>query len=272
MLRVYFVSDHTGITAEMLGRSLLSRFEGLEARTITRAFIDSAAKARALTGEIDALEEPPLVVSSIALPDVRTEVKQADALVLDLFEPFLERLEAFLQRAPSERAGTFHGLRDLARYQARIDAVEYALGTDDGLGTSRYDTADVILLGVSRVGKTPTCLYLAMHYGVYAANYPIDADDLGHFDMPKSLQPFAGRLYGLTIDPIRLQHIRQARRGRSDYATLERCRRELSGTEALFRQYGLPCANVTTLSVEEIAAGIMQDERLPLARRRTRRL
>ena len=272
MLQVFFVSDHTGITAEMLGRSLLSRFEGLDARTVTRAFTDTVDRAEAVVAEIEASDGPVLVVSSITLPEVRARIEATDALVLDLFGPFLDRLESFLGQPATERIGTFHGLRDLSRYQARIDAVEYALGTDDGLGAKRYDTADLILLGVSRVGKTPTCLYLAMTYGVYAANYPVDADDLERSELPRSLQPYVGRLYGLTIDPVRLQHVRQARRGRSDYASLERCRLEVAGAEALFRQYGLPYANTTTLSVEEIAAGILQDARVPAARGRARGL
>lgn len=272
MLRVFFVSDHTGVTAEMLGSSLLARFEDLEARLVTRAFVDSVAKARAVVDEIGGAGGPALVVSSIALPEVRAELERADALVLDLFAPFLDRLAGFLGQAPTERVGTFHGLRDLARYQARIDAVEFTVGTDDGLGTRHYDRADVILIGISRVGKTPTCLYLAMQYGLYAANYPLAEDDFEGRALPAPLRSYRERLYGLTIDPLRLHQVRRSRRDRDDYASFERCRFEVERSEALFRRYGLPHANTTAQSVEEIAAGLLQDERLELRRGRTREL
>ena len=272
MLRVYFVSDHTGVTAEMLGRSLLSRFDDLEARLVTRSFIDSVDKARLLVEEINRSEQPALVVSSISQAEVRSQVEEAEALVLDLFGAFLEPLASFLGREPHQRIGSFHGLRNIARYQERIDAVEYAVGTDDGLGTNNYDKADVILVGISRVGKTPTCLYLAMHYGLYAANYPLADEDFERHDLPVPLKPYREKLYGLTIDPLRLQQIREARRGGSEYASLQRCRYEVARAESLFRLVGLAYTNTTVVSVEEIAAGLMQDDRLELRRGRTREL
>ncbi|MEX2535128.1 MAG: pyruvate, phosphate dikinase/phosphoenolpyruvate synthase regulator [Trueperaceae bacterium] len=272
MLQVYFVSDHTGVTAEMLGRSLLSRFDELEARLVTRSFIDSVDKARVLVAEINRSEHQALVVSSISLVEVRAEIEQSGALVLDLFGAFLDQLASFLKRDPHQRVGSLHGLKNIARYQERIDAVEFAVGTDDGLGTKYYDRADVILVGISRVGKTPTCLYLAMHYGLYAANYPLADEDFERHDLPVPLQPHRERLYGLTIDPLRLQQIREARRGGGEYASLPRCRFEVARSEALFRQLGLAHTNTTVVSVEEIAAGLMQDDRLELRRGRTREL
>lgn len=272
MLKVYFVSDHTGVTAEMLGRSLLSRFDDLEARLVTRSFIDSVEKAQLLVEEISNGEQPSLVVSSISLVEVRNQIERSEALVLDLFGAFLEPLASFLDREPHQRIGSFHGLRNIARYQERIDAVEFALGTDDGLGTNNYDKADVILVGISRVGKTPTCLYLAMHYGLYAANYPLADEDFEKHDLPMPLRPHRARLYGLTIDPVRLRQIREARRGGSEYSSLRRCRFEVARAESLFRLVGLAHTSTTVLSVEEIAAGLMQDERLELKRGRTREL
>ncbi len=270
-LQVFFVSDHTGVTAEMLGNSLLARFEGLAARLRTRSFIDSVEKADALVREIERAEGPRMVLTSISRPEVRHRLERADALVMDLFEPFLGKLAAFLHREPHDQVGSLHRLRNLARYQERIEAVEFAVGTDDGLGTDHYPRADVILIGVSRVGKTPSCLYLAMHYNLYAANYPLTDEDLDLHELPKALRAHRERLYGLTIDPLRLHQIREARRADSDYSSLERCRWEVAQAEALFRRARLPFANTTVRSVEEIAAGLMQEERLEL-KSRTREL
>ncbi len=271
-LQVYFVSDHTGVTAEMLGRSLLARFEGLAASLRTRSFIDSVEKADALVREIEAAKGPRMVLTSISRTEVLRRLERADALVMDLFEPFLGKLSAFLQREPHDHVGSLHKLRNLARYQERIEAVEFAVGTDDGLGTDHYDRADVILVGVSRVGKTPTSLYLAMHYDLYAANYPLTDEDLDSNELPKALRPHRERLYGLSIDPLRLHQIRESRRAASDYSSLARCRLEVAQAEALFRRLRIPFANTTVRSVEEIAAGLMQDERLELRKGRTREL
>lgn len=271
-LQVFFVSDHTGVTAEMLGRSLLSRFEGLAASLRTRSFIDSVEKADAVVKEIELAEAPRLVIMSISRSEVRDRIEHADALVMDLFEPFLGKLATLLRREPHDHVGSLHKLRNLARYQERIEAVEFAVGTDDGLGTDHYDRADVILVGVSRVGKTPTSLYLAMHYDLYAANYPLTEEDLDLHELPGALRPHRERLYGLTIDPLRLHQIRESRRAASDYASLVRCRQEVAQAESLFRRHRLPFANTTVSSVEEIAAGLMQDERLELRKGRTREL
>lgn len=271
-LQVYFVSDHTGVTAEMLGRSLLARFEGLAASLRTRSFIDSVEKADALVREIEAARGPRMVLTSISRSEVLRRIEGADALVMDLFEPFLGKLAAFLHREPHAHVGSLHRLRNLARYQERIEAVEFAVGTDDGLGTDHYDRADVILVGVSRVGKTPTSLYLAMHYDLYCANYPLTDEDLDLHELPKALRAHRRRLYGLTIDPLRLHQIRQSRRADSDYSSLKRCQWEVAHVEELFRRNRIPFANTTVRSVEEIAAGLMQDERLELRKGRTREL
>lgn len=271
-MQVYFVSDHTGVTAEMLGRSLLARFEGLAASLRTRSFVDSVEKADTVVREIELTEGPRMVLTSISRPEVLHRIERADALVMDLFEPFLGRLASFLHRQPHEHVGSLHRLRNLARYQERIEAVEFAVGTDDGLGTDHYDRADVILIGVSRVGKTPTSLYLAMHYDLYAANYPLTDDDLDLHELPEALRAHRERLYGLTIDPLRLHQIRESRRAASDYSSLARCRYEVAQSEALYRRTRMPFANTTVRSVEEIAASLMQDERLELKKGRTREL
>jgi [pyruvate, water dikinase]-phosphate phosphotransferase / [pyruvate, water dikinase] kinase len=254
-VQVFFVSDHTGVTVEVLGRSLLARFTGLQATLVTRPFVDDVDKAGRLVAELARCEAPPVVFTSITAPEVLAVVRGAPALVLDVVEPFLGRLAVHLGRDPVAEIGTFHAVRDAARYQARIAAVEFSLATDDGLGAGRYGQAELILVGVSRAGKTPTSLYLAMHHGLFVANYPLTSDDGD--DLPPTLTPHVERLYGLSIDPERLQQIRRERRADGDYASLAACRRDVARAERLFRRYELPVVNTTVLSVEEIAARIL---------------
>jgi [pyruvate, water dikinase]-phosphate phosphotransferase / [pyruvate, water dikinase] kinase len=257
MHQVFFVSDHTGVTVEVLGRSLLARFAGLDARLATRPFVDSVEKARHLVEELGRAPQPPIVFTSITAPEVLAEVRRARALVLDVVEPFLGRIAEHVGQEPQIEVGAFHAVRDVARYQRRIAAVEFALATDDGLGVQHYGDAEIILVGVSRAGKTPTSLYLALHHGVSAANYPFTTDDGEDAELPTVLRPHRERLFGLTIDPERLQQIRRERRPEGAYASIERCRRDVALAEAIFRRHGVPTVNTTVLSVEEIAARIL---------------
>ncbi len=261
MHHVYLVSDHTGVTVDVLGRSLLARFGGLETQLHTRPFVDSLAKAKALAEELRQAPGSSVVFTSIALPEVRAELVGLPLLVLDIFEPFLGRLGQHFGQEAESKVGALHAVRDAARYQARIAAVDFALATDDGLGVQHYGRADIILVGVSRAGKTPTSLYLAMHHGVYAANYPFTPEDElepgAPLPLPAPLRPHRARLFGLTIDPQRLQQIRRERRPDGRYASLERCKADVAAAEALFRQHRVPVVNTTVLSVEEIAARVL---------------
>lgn len=260
MQQVFFVSDHTGVTVEVLGRSLLARFGGLQARLTTRPFVDTVPKARAVVEELRRLDGPAVVFTSIALPDVSAALADAPGLVLDVTAPFLGRLADHFGTAPQEQVGAFHRVRDVGKYQARIAAVEYALSTDDGLGVGHYGQAELILVGASRAGKTPTSLYLALHHGVFVANYPLTFDDDERAELPDVLRPHRDRLFGLTIDPVRLHQIRRERRPEGSYASMERCRRDVAMAEAVFRRYDVPSVNTTALSVEEIAARILHLE------------
>ncbi len=258
---VFFVSDHTGITAEVLGHSLLVRFEGLGFRYVTRPFVDSLDKAAGVVEEIKAAARSgarPVVFSTLSDPTMLAGLNESDALLFDVFAPYMARLERELGRASSKRVGRSHGIVDLASYQMRIDAVDFALTTDDGLGTTQYQRADIILVGASRVGKTPTCLFLALQYGVRASNYPLAEEDFERSDLPEALSPYRNKVFGLTIDPLRLHGIRKKRRAGSVYASLERCDYEVREAERLFRSRNIRFLNTTTASVEEIAATIMQ--------------
>jgi [pyruvate, water dikinase]-phosphate phosphotransferase / [pyruvate, water dikinase] kinase len=257
---VFFVSDQTGVTAETLGHSLMTQFEGLEFRPVTLPFVSSLDKAQEAVRRINraGAEEGlrPIVFSTLVQDDLREVVVTANALFLDLFSTFVGPLERELDTRSTHRAGRAHGMADLAAYTTRINATNFALANDDGSGGD-YALADVVLVGVSRVGKTPTCLYLALQYGVFAANYPLTEDDLEAGRLPARLEPFRAKLYALTIKPERLQQIRSERRPESRYASQQQVQYELRTAEALFARYALPWLNTTECSIEEIASRIL---------------
>jgi hypothetical protein len=258
----FLVSDHTGISAEVLARALLAQFGGLDLRKITLPFIYSAERVEEVLAAIDRARQEdgarPLVFSTLINPQLREQLQGADALVLDFFEPFIGRIEAELSQRSSQRVGGAHSFVAGPVYQRRIDAVHFALSTDDGLRCEHYDVAEVIVVGVSRSGKTPTCLYLALNYGIHAANYPMTEEELGQARLPEPLRPYVSRLCGLTIDPYRLHQIRQERRPDSRYAAIDSCRREVKLAEGLFQRYRIPSVDTSAASVEEIATTVME--------------
>lgn len=254
---VFIVSDHTGLTAENMARSLLSRFEGSQFRFEHRPFTDTPAKMQAVLREVAAVQPSrPLVFSSLTNPEYVQQMMAAGALVCDLFAPFLGILEAELGAA-SHQIGQLHSIRDPHLYQNRMDAVEFSLATDDGLNPQRYPWADVIVMGVSRAGKTPTSLFLALQHGLRAANYPLTDADLETTELPADLRPFRERLFGLTIEPQRLHHIRTQRRPGSPYASLDRCQYEVKRALWLYQGHGIPVFDTTRSSVEEITSSIL---------------
>ena len=259
---VFFVSDSTGITAETLGHALLAQFETLDFSQVTIPFVADEEQAYEAVRQIEAAGaedgQRPIVFSTLTNPRHGEILREADALILDFFSVFIHPLEIELNRGSSHAMGRFHGLVDRASYDSRIDAMDYALDHDDGGGVRHYAQADVILVGVSRSGKTPTCVYLALHFGLRAANYPMTEEDLDAGDLPALLQPHRERLFGLTIVPDRLRQIRSERRPNSRYASLSRCRKEVAEVEAMFRRERIPYIDTSGSSIEEIASKILQ--------------
>lgn len=257
---VFYVSDGTGITAETIGHSLLTQFADTRFVTDRIPFVDSPERAREVAERIRATGlshgARPIVVNSCIDPQLSALVGESGALMLDVFAPFIEPLEAELGQIRQSRVGQAHGIADFETYHRRINAMNYALTHDDGIAIN-YDEADLVLVAVSRAGKTPTCVYLALHYGVRAANYPLTDEDLEHDRLPARLRGHRGKLFGLTIDPVRLQQIRQERRPNSHYAKLETCRHEVSAAEALFRAERIPVLSTTHTSIEEISSKVL---------------
>ncbi len=260
---IFFVSDGTGITAEMLGHSLLSQFEDIQFNQETIPFVDTADKAQIALDRIAQAARSgngrPIVFTSLVNPVVRARLRTADALVLDFFETFIDPLEIELGQISTHTIGRSHSATDKKEYQHRIEAVNFALAHDDGQSNRELAKADVILVGVSRSGKTPTSLYLALQFGVRAANYPLIPDDFDRNALPSALMPFRQKLFGLTIMPERLAEIRNERRPNSKYAELANCRREIEKAESLMRREGVRWLNSTTKSIEEISTTILQE-------------
>lgn len=258
---VFFVSDRTGITAEALGRSLMSQFDGAGFRQVTLPFIGTVDKAKEAVERINAAGREdgtrPLVFSTFVEDELRSVLRSSQALFLDFFDAFIGPLERELGIKSSHAAGKAHANADDAAYVTRIDAINFALANDDGITTRHYPKADVVLVGVSRSGKTPTCLYLALQYGIYAANYPLTEDEMERGHLPEALLPHKPKLYGLTINPMRLQQIRQERRPDSRYASPDQVTYEVQRAETWFQAAGIPYINTTHPSIEEIATTIL---------------
>jgi hypothetical protein len=248
---VFCVSDHTGVTVEAVAKSVLAQFPALEFSLITLPFIDSPEKARSALAQIAATPDA-LVFSTLTDPTLRAVLRDSRASLFDAFDLIVPAVETALGQTATPSGGHTHGMAN--NYESRMDAVNFSLALDDGLQPQRLDQADLILVGVSRVGKTPTALYLALQYGLRVANYPLTPDDLEHGSLPDILLANLPRLRALTLSAERLAAIRQARYPDSRYATLQQCRDELAAAERLFARHALPVLDTTRMSVEEIAA------------------
>lgn len=263
---VFFVSDGTGITAETLGSTLLTQFEGFEFHQTALPFITTAEKARSTVDYINHVAESsasrPLVFSTTVSDEVRAELRKANALFLDLFDSFVHNIEEELGTKSTHAQGRAHGMRDRRKYNDRIAAMNYAMEHDDGQSTRDLARADIILVAPSRCGKTPTTLYLAMQHGLFATNFPLTPDDLETLRLPQSLQGHEAKLFGLTSDAERLAAVRGERRPGSKYASLAQCAYELRQVEQLYRRYNIPYIDSATKSVEEIATVVMQEKNL----------
>ena len=264
---VFLVSDSTGITAERLAQSLLTQFQDVDFDIRTMRYTDTTEKVTEACRQIDLAargsQNKPIVISTLVSGQLRACLYQANAHILDVMGSFLGPLEDILGKRATPTVGLTHGQGQQDTYKQRMDAITYALLHDDGGILAHYNRADIILIGVSRSGKTPTSVYLAMQYGLYVANYPLVEEDLESGELPRALQPYHDKLFGLTILPERLHNIREERRPGSEYASMARCQHEIRQAEALYRQQRLPVCDVSRLSVEEIATRILQQMGIP---------
>ncbi|NYT36695.1 kinase/pyrophosphorylase [Allopusillimonas soli] len=260
---VFVVSDSTGITAETFSNSVLSQFEQIHFEVIRIPFIDSPDKAEAAAERINRCateqNERPLVFSTLVNPASADKIRAANCTFLDLFGTFVRHIEAALGTKSNHSVGRSHMGGLSKQYHARIEAINFSLAHDDGQFIHGLEQADVILVGVSRCGKTPTSLYLAMQYAVKAANFPLIPEDFQRGSLPKALAPYRKKLFGLSIQPERLAEVRNERRPNSEYASLKQCRFEVAEAERLMRMKNIPCVSTTTKSIEEISTKVLEE-------------
>jgi len=260
---VFFISDGTGITAETFGNAILAQFE-MQPRHVRLPFIDSVDKAHQAVRQINHTAElegkKPIVFTTLVNMEVLKVIQDGcQGMLLDMFGTFVHPLETELGIKSHHRVGRFSDVSKSKAYHDRIEAINFSLAHDDGQSNRDLQGADVILVGVSRSGKTPTSLYLAMQYGLKAANYPLIPEDFERRQLPPALEPHRKKIFGLSIQPERLREIRNERRPNSRYASLENCRMEVSEAEAMMRRAGIRWLSTTTKSIEEIATTILQD-------------
>lgn len=257
---MFFISDGTAITAETMGHSLISQFPKVTFQQVRLPFVDNEAACREAVAAIDGASErdgaPAFVINTIVNQDLGAIIATSSGVVLDLFGTFVTTLEDALGMRHQPAVGQAHGLTNVDKYEGRMDATHYAISHDDGVSVDFKD-ADLILVGVSRSGKTPTCLYMALHFGVRAANYPLTPEDLDHMRLPPFLRRYKYKIVGLDIDPVRLAQIRETRRPGSRYASLRQCRQEVESAQSLLRVEGVPMFETTHSSVEEISSRVL---------------
>jgi [pyruvate, water dikinase]-phosphate phosphotransferase / [pyruvate, water dikinase] kinase len=260
---VFFISDGTGITAETFGNAILAQFE-MKARHVRLPFMDTVDKAHQAVRQINHAGvvdgEKPIVFTTLVNMEVLKVIQEScQGMLLDMFGMFVNPLENELKIKSNHRIGRFSDASKSKEYQDRIEAINFSLAHDDGQSNRDLEQSDVILVGVSRSGKTPTSLYLAMQYGLKASNYPLIPEDFERRQLPPALMPHRAKIFGLTIQPERLSEIRNERRPNSKYASLENCRMEVSEAEAMMRRTGIRWLSTTTKSIEEISTTILQE-------------
>lgn len=258
MRKVFYISDGTAITAEILGHAVLSQFD-IEFEQITIPFVETQEKATEVAQQINDSyfeQQIPLVFHSIVDEDIRQIINSTDCISYDFLNTFVAPLEQQLGVKAAPKTHRTHGIANQA-YAARIDAINYSLDNDDGISLKHLDNAEIVLVGVSRCGKTPSSLYLAMQFGIATANYPFICEDMENLKLPPELKKHKDKIFGLTIDPFRLHEIRTQRRANSQYASLRQCRAEVKEVEMLYRRERIPFIDTTKHSVEEITAKIL---------------
>lgn len=259
---IFYISDGTGITAETLGHSLITQFEKLEVESITIPYVDTEEKAKLAVERINnaykKYNTPPLIMATIISDKIRKIISSSQGNLFEFFSIFLQPLSNILKQPYTHLTGRSHGVFDQKNYKARLNAISLSLTCDDGMGLNHYNEVDIILIGPSRAGKTPTCLYLALQFGLKAANYPLIDGDLTKISTPEFIVEQHQKIFGLLIDPSRLRLVRQERAKNSKYSSETQCIWEINKIEKFYKVNNIPYMNVTNLSIEEIATKALE--------------
>lgn len=263
---VFFLAGGTGISAETLGNLMLAQFPSLRFARRKIPFITTVEQARAVVAELDAAmtdSVTALAFSTVSDEEIRQELQKTECAFIDLFGSHLDTVERVLHVNATHGVAALHGVGDTRRYDLRMKAIEFAMEHDDGASLRNLDQADLILVAPSRCGKTPTSMYLALQHGLKVANYPLVPEDFDSDGLPRPIKDLGAKCFGLLSTAARLSQVRGERRPGSTYASLAQCSFELRRAEALYRTHRIPSINSASMSVEEMAAVIMQSSRLP---------
>lgn len=257
---IYYVSDSTGILAETLGRALTCQFPAISFTEHTFPFITTVEEAQQTLEQI--LRESsglrPVIFSTLMNPDVRDIFDHANVEFFDGFASHLNRLADCLEAKPLRVPGYTHHQED-TELDARVEAINYCMAHDDGSKPNEYDQADVIILGVSRAGKTPVSVYLATHMGIKTANFPLTTEYLSTYHLPDQIIKNKDRAVGLMATPEILHQIREKRYSNSNYAKISTCREEVQQAQQTFLKYNIPYISSSKKSIEEISAQICKE-------------
>ncbi|MCA1780758.1 MAG: pyruvate, water dikinase regulatory protein [Dermatophilaceae bacterium] len=262
---MFFIAGGTGISAETLGNLILNQFPSVEFTRRKIPFITTTEQASEVVAEIDsALTNgvTPLVFSSVADETLRSVLRTTRCAFIDLFGSQLDVVERVLHVNASPNVPALHGLGDIKRYEQRMKAVEFSLEHDDGASLRNLQAAELILIAPSRCGKTPVSLYLALQHGIRVANYPLVEEDFLSADLPNPIRAYPERCFGLLSTPARLSQVREERRPGSRYSSLHQVSYELRRAEEMYRSHRIPSLNSAAMSVEEMAAIIIQTTRV----------
>ena len=257
---VYYVSDSTGILATNLGQALICQFPEISFHEEKLPFIKTIADAEKTINYIlkQSTGRRPIIFSTLVSPKLRAIFNHPEVELFDVCDAFLERLEHCLEAKALGLPGYSRHVDD-GSMTRRVEAIHYCLGHDDGTKFDEYNEADVILVGVSRSGKTPVSVYMATHMGLKAANYPLTTQNLDQYTLPDGLRNNRKKAVGLTIAPEILSAIREKRYPNSNYAKRSTCIQELQQAQQIFQKYKIPVINTSGRSIEELATQISQE-------------
>ena len=259
-LHLHLLSDSTGETLEMVASACLAQFDTVETLRHSHAMVRSEGRLDRVLDDVEA--RPGLVLYTVVDPAIRRDLerkcRQRKIHAVSVLDPVIDALAAVSGAQAKGRAGRQHALD--AAYFARVDAIQFTIAHDDGVGTENWEEADIVLAGVSRTSKTPTSIYLA-NRGYKVANIPLVPES----PPPPSLFGLKHPLViGLTANPERLVQIRRNRllslnqAPETDYVDIEAINGELAFARRLFADQGWPVIDVTRRSIEETAVAIVR--------------
>ena len=257
---LHLVSDSTGETVNTIARACIVQFEGVEVEEHIWPMVRTKKQLEDICAEIEA--EPGLVMFTLLDGALRNQLQSFCRGVripcISVLDPFIAAFGSYLGVESRGLPGRQHAMD--SEYFDRIDAMNFVMHHDDGQAVGNLKEAQVILVGVSRTSKTPTCVYLA-NRGIKAANVPI----VPNAPLPEALTNAKHALVvGLTEDPVRLVQVRRNRLRMSqdepdtEYTSLESVKAEVAAARRLFNKHGWPVIDVTRRSIEETAAAVLQ--------------